>query len=273
MPDRAAGPGEQRTGRRTLVDHLLLQGPHARWKELWLVLRSVHDFIAGFRAFHFAGPCVTVFGSARCERDHPYYELGCRVGRAVAEAGFAVMTGGGPGLMEAANLGAREAGGISLGCNIELPHEQAPNRFLDRSVTCRYFFVRKVLLFKYSYAFIGLPGGIGTLDEIFEALTLVQTGKMQMFPIDLIGRDYWSSLKGVFDRLVREGTILPADRDLVMVTDDPEEALAHIRRCVAQRFGVAPRRRTPIPVLGERSLHSRRPGRDRQPPASIAPAA
>jgi predicted Rossmann-fold nucleotide-binding protein len=141
-------------------------------------------------------------------------------------------------------------------------------------VTCRYFFVRKVLLFKYSYAFIGLPGGMGTLDELFEALTLVQTGKMKMFPIVLIGRDYWSALDALFERMVRDNTISLVDRQLLLVTDDPQEALAHIRRCVAQRFGLAPRRPTPIPALGERGLHaSRRPmGTDRHP-SSVEPAA
>src|SRR5688572_6404147 len=157
-------------------DRVLLEGPHSRRKDLWLVLRTVRDFITGFRTLHFVGPCVTVFGSARYTESHPYYSLGRGVGTALAGMGFTVMTGGGPGLMEAANRGARDAGGRSVGCNIELPKEQAPNAYLDRSVTCRYFFVRKVLLFKYSYAFVALPGGFGTLDELTEALTLIQTG-------------------------------------------------------------------------------------------------
>ncbi len=172
-------------------DRVLLEGPHSRTREFWLVVRAFRDFIAGFRALHFVGPCVTVFGSARFPASHPYYALGREVGAAVTRVGFTVMTGGGPGLMEAANRGAREAGGRSVGCNIELPFEQAPNPYLDRSVTCRYFFVRKVLLFKYSYAFVALPGGLGTLDELAEALTLVQTGKIANFPIVLIGREYW----------------------------------------------------------------------------------
>jgi uncharacterized protein (TIGR00730 family) len=173
--------------------------------------------------------------------------------------------------MEAANRGAREAGGISLGCNIELPFEQVPNRFLDRSMTCRHFFVRKVLLFKYSFAFIGLPGGLGTLDELFEALTLVQTGKMELFPIVLIGRDYWAPLEELFDRMLQEGTIASTDRALLLVTDDPQAAMIHIRGCVASRFGVAPRRLTPWPVLGERGV---RPSPSpNETPTSIAPAA
>src|SRR5262245_41535396 len=149
-------------------DRLLLAGPHTRRRELWLVLRAVRECISGFRALHFSGRCITVFGSARYDASHEYYELAREVGRAIAATGFTVMTGGGPGLMEAANRGAREAGGRSVGCNIELPMEQMPNPYLDRTVTCRYFFVRKVLLFKYSYAFIALPGGFGTLDELFE---------------------------------------------------------------------------------------------------------
>ena len=168
-------------------DRVLLEGPHSRTREFWIVVRAFRDFIAGFRALHFVGPCVTVFGSARFPPAHPYYALARDVGAAVTRVGFTVMTGGGPGLMEAANRGAREAGGRSVGCNIELPFEQAPNEYLDRSVTCHYFFVRKVLLFKYSYAFIALPGGLGTLDELTEALTLVQTGKIANFPIVLIG--------------------------------------------------------------------------------------
>jgi uncharacterized protein (TIGR00730 family) len=259
---------------RVPVDRVMLRGPHSRWTELWLVVRAARDFIAGFRAFHFTGPCITVFGSARCGSTHPLYELGRQVGRSVAESGFAVMTGGGPGVMEAANRGAQEAGGISLGCNIELPFEQIPNRFLDRSVTCRYFFVRKVLLFKYSYGFIGLPGGIGTLDELFEALTLVQTGKMKSFPIVLIGREYWAPLEQLFDHMAQAGMISPADRDLLLVTDDAEAAMVHIRGCVASRFGATPRRLRPIPVLGERGVRpSTAALREGESPSSIAPAA
>ncbi|MGE0043535.1 MAG: TIGR00730 family Rossman fold protein, partial [Vicinamibacterales bacterium] len=156
-------------------DLVLLEGPHSRLQELTLLLRAGRDFLRGFRGLHFVGPCVTVFGSARFADDHPYYQLGREVGAAVARTGFTVMTGGGPGVMEAANRGAYESGGRSVGCNITLPHEQFPNRYLHRWVTCHYFFVRKVLLFKYSYAFVVLPGGLGTLDELCEARTLIQT--------------------------------------------------------------------------------------------------
>ena len=159
-----------------------LQGPQPRRKELVRALRIMAEFIRGFRALHFVGPCVTVFGSARFKEDHPYYALGREVGRELARAGFTVMTGGGPGIMEAANRGAKEVGGRSVGCNIELPAEQKPNPYLDRWITFHHFFVRKVMLVKYSYAFVALPGGFGTLDEIFETATLVQTGKIRGVP-------------------------------------------------------------------------------------------
>src|SRR4029434_3819351 len=173
-------------------DRILLEGPHSRLREARLILKVVRDFIVGFRTFHFCGPCVTVFGSARIREGHPYYQLGVEVGKGLARLGFTVMTGGGPGLMEAANRGAREAGGRSVGCNIELPFAQEPNAYLDRWVTTEYFWVRKVLLVKYSYAFIVMPGGFGTLDELTEALTLIQTRKILQFPIVLMGRDYWA---------------------------------------------------------------------------------
>ena len=232
-------------------DHVLLEGPHSRRKELWLVLRAVRDFIAGFRILHFVGPCVTVFGSARYPETHPYYAIGRQLGARLARLGFTVMTGGGPGLMEAANRGAREAGGHSVGCNIELPFEQQPNRYLDRAVTCRHFFVRKVLLFKYSYAFVALPGGLGTLDELNEALTLVQTGKIEHFPIVLIGTGYWRPFRDMLDGMVVEGTISAADRQLMLVTDDLEEAARYITLNAIDRFGLRYRAFEPSPLLGE----------------------
>ena len=161
------------------------------------------------------------------------------------------MTGGGPGLMEAANLGAREAGGRSVGCNIELPFEQTPNRYLDRWVTCRYFFVRKVLLFKYSYAFVALPGGLGTLDELSEALTLVQTGKIANFPIVLIGRDYWQPFVDMLSHMTIAGTVGAKDLKLLMVTDDVADAMAHITRHGIEPFGLRRRVLKPSPLLGE----------------------
>jgi uncharacterized protein (TIGR00730 family) len=233
-------------------DRVLLEGPHSRRKEFWLVVRALRDFIAGFRALHFVGPCVTVFGSARYTSSHPYYAVAREVGAAVSRLGFTVMTGGGPGLMEAANLGARETGGRSVGCNIELPFEQVPNPYLDRWVTCRYFFVRKVLLFKYSYAFVALPGGLGTLDELSEALTLVQTGKIANFPIVLVGREYWQPFIDMLTHMTIEGTVGTNDLKLLMVTDNVSDAMAHIRRYTIEPFGLRRRVMKPSPLLGER---------------------
>jgi uncharacterized protein (TIGR00730 family) len=230
---------------------VLLEGPHSRLKELRLVLRVAWEFIAGFRTLHFVGPCVTVFGSARFDESHPYYALGREVGRGLARLGFTVMTGGGPGLMAAANRGAREVGGRSVGCNIRLPEEQAPNAFLDRWVLCRYFFVRKVLLFKYSYAFVGLPGGLGTLDELAEAFTLVQTGKIRNFPIVLIGTEYWQPFRALLLTMVLAGTIAPADAAIALVTDDVADAMAHIEKHAVEAFGLRRRRIAPSPLLGE----------------------
>ena len=204
-------------------NRILLEGPQSRTRDLWLVIRSVRDFIVGFRGLHFVGPCVTVFGSARFKPDHPYYALGREVGAGLARLGFTVMTGGGPGLMEATNRGAKEAGGRSVACNIRLPNEEDPNPYLDHSVTAHYFFVRKVLLFKYSYAFVALPGGFGTMDELFEALTLVQTGKIQPLPVILFGEEYWRKIVN-FDQLVAEGMISPEDLELFQFVETVDEA-------------------------------------------------
>lgn len=238
---------------------MLLEGPHSRWKELWLLLRAARDFIRAFRVLHFVGPCVTVFGSARFPEGHLYYTLGREVGAGLARIGFTVMTGGGPGVMEAANRGAREAGGRSVGCNIELAHEQHPNAYLDRWVTLRYFFTRKVILIKYSYAFVVLPGGLGTMDELFEALTLIQTGKIQHFPVVLMGRTYWEPLIDLLDRMVAAGTIAPDDLHLLFITDDVREVIDHITHNAIDAFKLRARR---IPkgsrLLGERALTSAR---------------
>lgn len=257
------------------TDRVLLEGPHSRSRELWLVLRAVRDFIEGFRTLHFVGPCVTILGSARYDESHPYYALGREVGGGVAGLGFTVMTGGGPGLMEAANRGAREAGGRSVGCNIELPQEQSPNPYLDRWVTCRYFFVRKVLLFKYSYAFIGLPGGLGTLDELFEALTLIQTRKIADFPVVLLGTEYWEPVHDLLRHLAIERTIDDRDLNLLLVTDSVSEALDHIQRHAIERFGLRRREPRPSTLLGEREVQfprERRAGIE-TPGTPIAPAA
>jgi len=216
-----------------------LAGPQPRLFELLRALRIFVEFIRGFRALHFAGPCVTVFGSARFPETHRYYELARRVGSHLARDGFTVMTGGGPGIMEAANRGAKEAGGRSIGCNIELPQEQKPNAYLDRWLTFRYFYVRKVMLVKYSYAFIAMPGGLGTLDEITETATLIQTGKISHFPLVLMGTEFWKPfLDFLQGTLVREGTIDPDDVHHFFVTDSPEDAAAHVRDTAMKRFGL-----------------------------------
>jgi len=217
-------------------------------------VRILIEFIRGFRALHFVGPCVTVFGSARFREDHPYYELGREMGRELARAGFTVMTGGGPGIMEAANRGAKEVGGGSVGCNIQLPAEQKPNPYLDRWITFHHFFVRKVMLVKYSYAFIALPGGYGTLDEIFETVTLVQTGKIKEFPIVLLVRDFWGPLlEFLRSRPLAAETIGPGDVERLTVTDSPAEAARAVAETAMRRFGLTygPRAK-PRWYLGER---------------------
>jgi uncharacterized protein (TIGR00730 family) len=222
------------------LERAFYAGPGSRISELAFAWRVFVEFISGFRALHFSGPCVTVFGSARFPDGHPYYALGRKVGGALANLGFTVMTGGGPGIMEAANRGAREAGGASLGCNILLAAEQAPNPYLDRYVTFKHFFVRKVLLIKYSYAFVILPGGFGTMDELFEVLTLVQTGKTQDFPVIVMGREYYTRLQELLSRMQREGTINAADMQYLYFTDSVDELVERIVATVP-KFGVIPR--------------------------------
>jgi hypothetical protein len=260
-PDPAESPrpaDTPRVVRPSADDRQFLEGPQSRRRELLILFRAVRDFIRGFRTLHFVGPCVTVFGSARFPDRHPYYELGREVGGALAGLGFTVMTGGGPGVMEAANRGAREAGGRSVGCNIVLEHEQIANAYLDRSVACHYFFVRKVLLFKYSYAFIALPGGLGTLDELIEALTLIQTGKILQFPVVVMGTSYWKPFTDLLKGMVAEGAISVGDLDLFMVTDSVSEAMSHIEHHAIRRFGLT-RRPGPPPRrwLWEEALRSR----------------
>jgi uncharacterized protein (TIGR00730 family) len=235
-------------------DRVLLEGPHSRLRELQILLRAMRDFVVGFRGLNFVGPCVTIFGSARFNEGHRYYALARAVGSRVSKLGFTVMTGGGPGLMEAANRGARDAGGLSVACNIQLPHEQAPNQYLDRWVTCHYFFVRKVLLFKYSYAFVVLPGGLGTLDELAEALTLIQTGKIQGFPVVLIGSAYWKPFLALLDEMIAEGAMASTDLDLFKVTDDLDEMAAHLEKNAVDPFGLRRITLRPSWWLGERAL-------------------
>jgi uncharacterized protein (TIGR00730 family) len=216
-----------------------LQGPQPRGFELARAVRIFWELIRGFRALHFVGPCVTVFGSARFKEDHRFYGLAREVGARLARAGFTVMTGGGPGIMEAANRGAKDVGGRSVGCNIELPAEQKPNAFLDRWVTFRHFFVRKLMLVKYSYAFVAMPGGFGTLDEIFEIATLIQTRKVQEFPVVLMGREYWQPLVEFMRYgLLAERTIDPADAERIVLTDSAGEAVDSITDVAMKRFGL-----------------------------------
>jgi len=246
LPDLAAAPER--------ADEIMLEGPHSRLDEFITLLKVMRDFLRGFRVLHFVGPCVTVFGSARIKAADPHYELAREMGGAIARLGFTVMTGGGPGIMEAANRGAKEVGGRSVGCNIKLPFEQAPNDYLDRCVKMHYFFVRKTLLIKYSYAFVVLPGGAGTLDELFEALTLIQTGKIKNFPIVIMGTDYWRELTGFLEKLARTGMISARDLELIYATDSVEEAIEHIRAKTIEPFGLKRVVRRHLPWLGERGL-------------------
>lgn len=238
------------------ADEIFLEGPKSRFEEFVTLLRVLRDFLRGFRVLHFVGPCLTVFGSARVPPNDSHYDLARKLGAAAAQLGFTVMTGGGPGIMEAANRGAKEVGGRSVGCGIELPQEQKLNAFLDRSVVLHYFFVRKALLVKYSYAFVIMPGGAGTLDEMFEALTLIQTGKIKNFPIVIMGTDYWRELLELIKKMARLGMISPEDVDLIFATDSIEQAIEHIRTRAIEPFGLkrVNRARRHLPWLGERAL-------------------
>jgi uncharacterized protein (TIGR00730 family) len=217
-----------------------LAGPQSRWKDFKFTIKVMQEFIKGFRALHFAGPCVTIFGSARFKSNHPWYSKAEEMGAAIARLGFTVMTGGGPGIMEAANKGAKQAGGRSVGCNIVLPHEQHHNPYLDKWVNMEYFFVRKTLLIKYSYAFIVMPGGFGTLDEYFEAITLIQTGKIEKFPIVIFDKDFHAGLLAHIQHMKQNGTISPADEQLYLVTDSVEEAAQFIKDRTTGKFNLRP---------------------------------
>ncbi len=218
-------------------DRRLLEGPRPRLDEFFRVIRIGIEFIRGFRALHWIGPCVTVFGSARFGENHRYYKLARQAGAELAKLGFTVMTGGGPGIMEAANRGAKDVGGRSIGCNIQLPKEQQPNPYLDKMVLFRYFFVRKVMLVKYSQAFVIFPGGFGTLDEAFEAATLIQTGKIDQFPLIFVGVDYWTPLFDFMQtRLIGEKTISPDDLDRIILTDSIELVSAALSGCPSSPY-------------------------------------
>jgi uncharacterized protein (TIGR00730 family) len=215
-----------------------LSGPQSRLKEFLFTVKIVAQFIKGFRALHFLGPCITVFGSARFKEDHEYYKLTRKAAGEFAKLGFTIMTGGGPGIMEAANRGAKDVGGRSVGCNIQLPKEQDPNPYLDKWVEIKHFFVRKVLLVKYSFAFVVMPGGFGTLDEYFEAITLIQTNKIGDFPVIIFCKDFHQKLIEHTHIMKEQGTISEADLSLFLVTDSIEEAVELIKEESIKRHGL-----------------------------------
>jgi uncharacterized protein (TIGR00730 family) len=217
-----------------------LEGPQSRWKELKFAFQTMAELIRGFRALHFVGPCITVFGSARFKEGHPYYELTRKVSAEFAKLGFTILTGGGPGLMEAANRGAKDVGGRSVGCNILLNTEQRPNAYLDKWVTMKHFFLRKVLLVKYSFAFVVMPGGYGTMDEFFEALTLIETHKIKDFPIIIFGKEFHHQLIAHIEVMKNNTTINELDARLFLVTDDIDAAVKLIREKSIVQYGLKP---------------------------------
>ena len=243
-------PGSRRAGRmvvtpkaaemvgeaRTEDERFLVRRPSPDFLETdtWRALRILSEFVEGFDAMARVGPAITVFGSARTLPDDPLYELARTIARRLAEAGYAIITGGGPGTMEAANRGCREGGGLSVGCNIELPHEQGMNAYVDLGVEFRYFFARKTMFVKYADGFVILPGGFGTLDELFESLTLIQTGKVRLFPVVLVVRSYWAGLLDwIRDTLLTRGAVDATDLDLLRVTDDPDEVVGLVKAYAA----------------------------------------
>jgi len=232
---------------------VFLDGPHSRLKEFKFTLATMFELIRGFRALHFIGPCITFFGSARFREGHPYYEMTREAAATFAKLGFTIITGGGPGLMEAANRGAKEVGGRSVACNIKLPAEQKPNPYLDKWVNMKHFFLRKVLLVKYSFAFVVMPGGYGTMDEYFEALTLIQTHKIENFPIIIFGKEYHKELLDHIELMKSQTTIGENDDRLFLVTDDIEEAKAIIVEKSIKQYNLKPKRKVrPLKWLFER---------------------
>jgi uncharacterized protein (TIGR00730 family) len=215
-----------------------LSGKQTHFRNTIFILKVMREFIKGFKAFHRLGPCVTVFGSARFAPDHKYYKQAEEIGAAVAKLGFVVMTGGGPGVMEAANKGARSVGGKSIGCNIILPFEQHVNPYVDKSVDIKYFFVRKTLLVKYSYAFVVLPGGFGTLDEFFEALTLIQTKKTKQFPIVIFDKAFHAKLVEYIEFLKSQGTVSKDDDKYFLLTDSVHEMVHHLKKNAIGKFNL-----------------------------------
>lgn len=215
-----------------------LEGPKPKVNEFFFAFNVLREFIKGFRTLHFVGPCITVFGSARFKPEHEYYKCAVEFGKRIAEMGFVTLTGGGPGIMEAANKGAFENGGKSVGVNIKLPFEQHENPYLHKSVTIDYFFVRKTLLVKYSYAFIIMPGGWGTMDELFETLTLIQTKTITDFPVVLYGKKYFQPLFDYIEMMSEEGTISKEDLKHILLTDDYNEAIQHISSYIKVNYKI-----------------------------------
>lgn len=232
-------------------ESLFVRGPLSRFNELTFALKVFFNFISAFRKMHFIGPCVTVFGSARFTNDSEHYKNAEKIGAELAKIGFTVMTGGGPGIMEATNKGAFEAGGNSVGCNIILPFEQKPNPYLHKWINIPYFFVRKVILVKYSYAFVVMPGGIGTLDELFEALTLIQTQVIQDFPVVIFDSEYHKDLCQHIETMANNESISPEDMKLLFVTDSVEEVITHIKTHSIKKFGLINKQNKPKWWLGE----------------------
>jgi uncharacterized protein (TIGR00730 family) len=222
---------------------LYLEGPQSRSVEFAFAWKVFWQILAGNRALYFVGPCITVFGSARFKEDHPYYGAAREFGKRIAAMGFTVMTGGGPGIMEAANRGAFETGGNSVGCNIRLPMEQQPNKYMQKWITFDFFFLRKAMLLKYSYAFIVMPGGFGTMDELFNTLTLIQTKSITQFPVVLFGKSYYEPLLEMFRKMKNEETILVNDLNLLLVTDDLDEAMNHIRTYISNNYNLQKKRK------------------------------
>jgi len=224
-------------------EQVYLEGPKSRTYELRFVCKVFLEFIKGFRTLHFAGPCITVFGSARFKENHPYYKVAMEFGKRIAALGFPVMTGGGTGIMEAANRGAYERGGTSVGCNIVLPHEQKENPYLTKTITFDHFFVRKTMLVKYSYAFIIMPGGFGTMDEFFEILTLIQTKVVTQFPVVLYGESYYKGLIKQLEFMAKQGTLAEEDLKLVILTNNIDDAMQHISKNISTNYVIKPRRK------------------------------
>ena len=222
---------------------LYLDGPQSRGFELSFAWKVFRQILAGNRALYFVGPCITVFGSARFNENSSYYGVAREFGKRIAKMGFTVMTGGGPGIMEAANRGAFENGGKSVGCNIRLPMEQQPNKYMQKWITFDYFFLRKAMLLKYSYAFIIMPGGFGTLDEMFNTLTLIQTKSLTRFPVVLFGRSYYQNLIEMIRKMISEKTILQEDLDLLLITDDMDEAMNHINTYISSNYDLSKKRK------------------------------